>query len=413
MPSYDIAIVGAGPAGSSCATLLSRAGLRVALIDRAAFPRDKICGDGITPRGARALGRLGILPKVMQVAQPNRGVTIRGGTGRSFTIGFDRDPEGPSDLLVIPRLVLDSLLLEHAQKAGADFMAEVKVTEVRSSAADTAEIVDAQGGVVTARLAVLATGAESQLLRASGLLPGKPQLEHAARAYFDDVDGLDENVTLFFDGVDMPGYGWIFPTGPRSANIGCGVFDRGGMRQAQRLAELIAHHPLLAPMLARATQREPIRTYPLRTDFRPEFAGRAPRVCVGEAAGLVNPITGEGIDYALESAEFLAAAVGARWRRDAGAIHAVVEDYRRRLRRRFALRFGVYRWIQQHCLTGANTAEFLDLVETSPDLRRALVDGLFGRSRLSTYVRPQVLGPGLRMALGKRRVKHPSGADAL
>jgi flavin-dependent dehydrogenase len=256
---------------------------------------------------------------------------------------------------------------------------------------------------------VLATGAESQLLRASGLLASKPVLEHAARTYFDDVEGLDGNVTLFFDGVDMPGYGWIFPTGPRSANIGCGVFDQQGERQAKRLAQLIAEHPLLRPMLAHATQREPIRAYPLRTDFRPEYAGSAGRACIGEAAGLVNPITGEGIDYAFESAEFLAAAIKTRWGEEPHAVAAVLEDYRLRLKRRFALRFRLYRWVQRHCLTSANTAEFLAMVERSPALKTVLVDGLFGRTRLLNYLRPALLGPGLRLALLGGRLARRTG----
>jgi geranylgeranyl reductase family protein len=398
MPDFDIAIVGAGPAGSSCAALLAQRGHKVALIDRCQFPRDKVCGDGITPRGARALARLGVLPEVLAKAQAHRGVTIRGGAAKSFTIPFERDFSQPSELLVIPRLILDNLLVEHAVRSGAGFMPGIKVTQVRVAQSGSCLIEDGTGVVAEAHLAVLATGAQSQLLRSAGLLDEKPLIEHAARTYFDDVEGLDENVTLFFDGVDMPGYGWIFPTGPRSANIGCGVFDQGGTRQARRLAQLVKEHPLLAPMLATARQTEAIRTYPLRTDFRPAHAGRAPRVCIGEAAGLVNPITGEGIDYALESAQFLVEAVTAHWDRRAPRMEPVVEDYRRRLARRFALRFRIYRWIQQHCLTCANTAEFLNLVESSPALKRALVDGLFGRTRLSTYLKPEVLGPGLRMA---------------
>jgi flavin-dependent dehydrogenase len=122
MPDFDIAIVGAGPAGSSCAALLAQRGHKVALIDRCQFPRDKVCGDGITPRGARALARLGVLPEVLAKAQAHRGVTIRGGAAKSFTIPFERDFSQPSELLVIPRLILDNLLVEHAVRSGAGFM---------------------------------------------------------------------------------------------------------------------------------------------------------------------------------------------------------------------------------------------------------------------------------------------------
>jgi flavin-dependent dehydrogenase len=332
-------------------------------------------------------------------------VTIRGAGGRSFSIPFEREAGFPSDLLVIPRRVLDNVLVEHAKEQGATFFSGVKVESVRELGHGRTEILAAEGPVLQCRLAVFASGAESQLLRAVGLLSSKPLLEHAARAYFENVDGLDQNVTLFFDGVDMPGYGWIFPTGARSANIGCGVFDQRGTQQAKRLAHLVAEHPLLVSMLKNARQVEPIRAYPLRTDFRPAYAGVGARVCVGEAAGLVNPITGEGIDYAFESAEFLAQAAKLHWNSTSGVPHALVENYRARLRRRFALRFRFYRWVQHRCLSGADSADFLGLIEHSPALRRALVDGLFGRSRLSTYLNPPVLGAGLRMALFAR---HPS-----
>jgi geranylgeranyl reductase family protein len=402
MPDFDIGIVGAGPAGSASAALLARQGLSVALIDRAQFPRDKVCGDGITPRGARALVRLGAFDAIRAVAQAHRGVTIRGGEANSFTIPFERDPHNPSELLVLPRLVLDNLLLEHARRAGATVFVGTKITDVDEPEQGPCALIAADGSRISCQLAVLATGAESQLLRRAKLLEDKPALEHAARTYFEDVSGLDDNVTLFFDGVDMPGYGWIFPVSATSANIGCGVFDARGARQAPRLKQLITEHPLLRRLLRNARQVAPIMAYPLRTDFNPEFAGRSRRLCVGEAAGLVNPVTGEGIDYAFESAEFLAAAVSACWERGAQPGARLAEHYRTALARRFGLRFRLYRWIQRNCLSAHNTAAFLAKVEHSPMLQRCVVDGLFGRARPRDLLRPGVLGPALSLALSRR-----------
>ncbi len=253
---------------------------------------------------------------------------------------------------------------------------------------------------------VLATGAESQLLRACGLLDAKPPIEHAARAYFDGVDGLTDRVVLFFDGVDLPGYGWIFPTSSTSANIGCGVFAQDAvaagmakrpMPQAQRLEHLFATHPMLRRMLARATRREPIRAYPLRTDFRSGFAGRGRLLVVGEAAGLVNPITGEGIDYALESAEFLATAVRAHWRVDAhGALAAdasvhLLDAYRTRLSRRFTRRFQLYRAMQRYAMTPERVPVLLTQVSRAAALQRLVVDGLFGQLKPAHLFKPAAL----------------------
>jgi len=402
MSDFDVSIIGAGPAGSLSALLLSRMGLRVALFDRARFPRDKVCGDGITPRGARLLMQLGIVGDIHAQAFAARGVTLRGSDENSFSIAFGRDDAGISDLLILPRLKLDYLLLEHALAAGPRYFEATKVVKVDCDKDGPCRVLLADDRAVTSTVAIIATGAESQLLRKSGLLAQKPAVEHAARVYFDDVKGLDDHVTLFFDGVDMPGYGWIFPTSASSANIGCGVFAQRHRPQAERLRTLIDSHPLLRRQLEGARQTAPIKAYPLRTDFRVEHAGRARILCVGEAAGLVNPITGEGIDYAFESAQFAAEAISSSLARDGG--DSALAHYRERLRRRFATRFAIYRWVQAKCLSGDRADDFLAAVKASPALRQTVVDGLFGRARPRDYLRPNVLLPALKLAfLGARR----------
>ena len=412
-------VVGAGPAGSTAACLLRRQGRSVALIDRARFPRDKTCGDGITPRGARVLARIGALAEVAGEGFACRGVDIRGpgldGATVEFTMRFDqRRSTGPSDLIVLPRLALDDLLLRHALKAGPVWMDETKVVAVETHD-DHARVVTETGRVLEASTVVLATGAESQLLRACGLLDKKPATEHAARIYFDGVSGLSDRVVLFFDGVDLPGYGWIFPTSSTSANIGCGVFAQDSvdqraapkpMPQAQRLETLLATHPLLTRMLAGAHRSGPVRAYPLRTDFHRDFAGRDRVLVIGEAAGLVNPITGEGIDYALESAEFVAAAFAAHGPRGAGPIFTsadatrLTEDYRARLSRRFTRRFSLYRRVQRLALAPERTPALLTQVAGAPALQRLVIDGLFGRARPAHLLRPGTLWQLARMLAG-------------
>jgi len=413
---YDVCVVGAGPAGSTTASLLARQGRRVALIDRARFPRDKTCGDGITPRGARVLARIGALDDVRAAGYACHGVDIRGqGVDAmvDFTMRFDRSPgDEPSDLIVVPRLMLDDLLLRRALADGPDYFEDSKVVDVRPLP-DGARVVTDDGRSIDASLVVLATGAESQLLRTTGLLDAKPPLEHAARAYFEGVEGLTDRIVLFFDEVDLPGYGWIFPTSSSSANIGCGVFAQHGpsedearaMPQAKRLERLVATHPLLTRMLAKATRVGPVRAYPLRTDFCKRFAGRGRLLVVGEAAGLVNPITGEGIDYALESAEFVAEAVAGRWRSGAAkgvddhTSARVLDDYRARLARRFATRFKIYRAIQRHALTPSRFPAVLTQIARVPQMQRLLVESLFGRTRPSQLLKPSNLVHAARLLI--------------
>ena len=426
---FDICIVGAGPAGSTAAFLLARQGFSVALLDRATFPREKTCGDGITPRGTRVLHRIGALDLVASHGFACRGVDIRGSDGAGdaieFSLRFDQDPTGgPSDLIIVPRLTLDALLLRHAMTAGPTLFEASKAVDVQTHEGHARVITDT-GLSIDASLVVLATGAESQLLRACGLLQKKPPLEHAARAYFEGVEGLTDRVVLFFDGVDLPGYGWIFPTSPTSANIGCGVFAQDGAQapttsrpppQAQRLEQLLATHPLLKRMLANATQTGSTRVYPLRTDFKPEYAGRGRLLVIGEAAGLVNPVTGEGIDYALESAEFLAAAVAAHWpgraTAQAGALldtaqaQRITEHYRSQLSKRFKKRFIVYRAVQRHVLSPLRTPMLLAHLAKAPALQRLVVDSLFGRAKPAHLLRPAAFWQLLRI-LTRRTLAPP------
>jgi geranylgeranyl reductase family protein len=414
MSDFDFCIIGAGPAGSASAWQLARAGFRVALFDRARFPRDKTCGDGITPRGARALQRLGVLEAVRAKAYACSGVNVRASDAISYSIPFRKSQDHPnsaqdrepSDLLVLPRYQLDDILLQHALSAGPTFFENTKIVDVREGKGKTVDYCKLQtedGRIITCKLAIFATGAESQLLRTCKLLADKPPLEHAARVYFDNVTGLKDEVILFFDGVDQPGYGWIFPTSPTSANIGCGVFARVAMSQTERLKQLIAQHPLLQTMLANARQSAPLKAYPLRTDFKPEYAGHGRKVCIGEAAGLVNPVTGEGIDYALESAEFLTAAILQHCKKNPSRIEAerIVEAYRQRLTKRFKRRFALYRFVQRHALNDNNSARLLAQVQRAPALQRIVVDGLFGRGRPADFFKPEVLLHVARMMFSR------------
>jgi geranylgeranyl reductase family protein len=397
MNQFDVCIVGAGPAGSVAACLLARAGRRVALLERARFPRDKVCGDGITPRGARLLDEISLLEPIAAEAFACNGMTLRGSEDNSFDIDLKPDHRGPSALLVLPRMRLDELLLQQALATGLHYLDQTKVMRVEQNQ-DGCRVLIEGAEPVSADLVLLATGAESQLLRASGLLAAKPRLEHAARAYFEGVEGLESRVTLFFDGIDMPGYGWVFPTSATSANIGCGVFSRDGLPQLQRLRQLIESHPLLRRLLANARLIDSPKAYPLRTDFDAARVGQGRVLCLGEAAGLVNPITGEGIDYAFESARFAAAAILAPT-----ASLSVLDQYRRSVDRRFSRRFRIYRWVQQNCIAEGQADHFLAAVKRSPALQQTVVNGLFGRARPADYFHPRVLIPALRLAMMARR----------
>ena len=336
----DVLVVGAGPGGSAAAYYLARAGLRVLLLDKAEFPRDKTCGDGLSPRALAALDDMGLLPAVMQAGCRINGVEIYGPDGRSIAAPIPGQDGRPGYMLVVPRRVLDGLLLEHARAQGAAFMPRIHVTDAQSTA-DGVTVRGARDGqavAFNARAAVIATGAASGLLVRMGVLAQAPPGMLAARTYYEDLDVLHDRVQLRFDGVPLPGYAWVFPTGQRSANVGAG-FLAGRSRHTPRQAfDAFAGRTRLKAVLGRARRAGPVKGYPLRVDFAaaPTHAGRA--LLVGEAAGLVNPLSGEGIDYALESGRIAAQHLIAMFER-ADFSPAQFAAYDRALRERYLALF--------------------------------------------------------------------------
>src|SRR5262249_8751231 len=162
-----------------------------------------------------------------------------------------------------------------------------------------------------ARLCIIATGASTALLANLGLIAKRPQVMLAARAYYEGPLPCADRIQIRFDGVPLPGYGWVFPLSAASADVGVGYFARGFTIRRRPPNAGVAFQSFVrgrgvTALLNGAHQSGPERGYPLRVDF-PELPTSAGRVLlVGEAAGLVNPLTGEGIDYALESAQIAA-----------------------------------------------------------------------------------------------------------
>jgi flavin-dependent dehydrogenase len=174
------------------------------------------------------------------------------------------------------------------------------------------------------------------LLRKLDLLPDKPDLSVAARRYYKDLPSLDRNLHIRFDGIPLPGYGWIFPLSEHEANIGAGFMlgTRSKPASAPAALDAFLSHP---PVKNQVASGHPISTtsgFPLRTDFHHAPTHRGRLLLVGEAAGLVNPFTGEGIDYALESGELAAAALVEGLNTN-GPLQTYLKAYDQGLRQRF------------------------------------------------------------------------------
>jgi geranylgeranyl reductase family protein len=327
---YDALIVGSGPAGSIAALVLARGGARVALVDKARFPRDKACGDLIGPRGVQTLIDLGIVVDGPMVAD----MDVVGPTGRQVLLRASEGSTYPGHAVVVKRIRLDATLHRAATEAGAEsFTGRAAAPSFSESGQLTGfELDTEQPGPrrLTADVVIGADGALSRVATAAGLVDEARVLwAFAVRAYMEGAPPLPR--IHFWEPQrrsGYPGYGWVFPGEAGEANVGLGLGARGdrraGARAAKDLAGFVASAGLDPSLLGRTLggwiKMGMVGTNPAQ--------GRT--MLVGDAAGLVNPLQGEGIAQALASgrsaaeAFLVAGADGAaeRYRSDIGRRYA-------------------------------------------------------------------------------------------
>lgn len=327
--SYEVIVVGAGPAGSATAYWLAKAGRQVLLIDRMSFPRDKPCGDGLTLTAANCLDDMGL-------------TEVLGGVWASRVRyhGHDATTIAPlaKPLRLVPRRILDETLLRHAQSAGARVRTGCRVREVLDGPGGCAITVESNGVVdtVTAHHVVLAAGATGRRL-VDPVGATVAARGFAIRQYFRhdraDHDAMDVMmpVVASHDGGILPAYGWVFPAGPGLLNVGLGAYgDTCGPSVVRaRYSEFVRD---LSDGLLAGTRPDGLSAGgQLRCDYDPARSSTGRVLLVGDAAGLASPFTGEGIGFALESGQLAADAIHA----DFGDPDAVRGRYDRMLRNRY------------------------------------------------------------------------------
>ena len=345
----DVLVVGAGPAGSACAQTLARAGLDVLLVDQHNFPRDKVCGDALIPDAHAALRRMGVYEEVTSLARPVphlRCVAPRGG-----------HVDVPGTLSVLPRKVLDHVLVRAAERAGARLLTpmrfEAPLLDGERVAGGRFHLSDAPDGTpahhIHARWVVLATGAMPQALSASGLCERHTPSGMAVRTYVrhGGMAGKISQLQVVWHHEMRGGYGWLFPAPDGVYNIGVGTTEshrldagrgrRQGMNLRQMFQAFCGVYPPAAELMRDGQALGPLKGASLRVSLRGAKWSRPGLLAAGEAVGSTYALTGEGIGKALESGLLAAEALLRNTRSDDPAVRQHYEDGLRRMQPQFML----------------------------------------------------------------------------
>ncbi len=296
MQTFDVAVVGAGPAGCAAAITARRYGLSVVCVDKAVFPRDKTCGDGLTANALRLLEHLGLSLAAFSATDPAvvRETVLVSPSGRRVVLPLRDDGVHAA---VVERRTLDAALVSLVRDHGVDVREGCEVSSLDA---------------LPARVVIAADGHWSPVRRL--VEPDAPRdLGEwlAARQYFDGVG--DDRLWVLFERDLLPGYAWVFPLPGGRANVGYGVLradGRTGRDLKDLWPDLLARASMRAVLGDNARPLGQVRAWPIPTRYSAARLRHGTRVLfAGDAAGVVDPMTGEGIAQALETGMLAARAV--------------------------------------------------------------------------------------------------------
>ena len=312
----DVLVVGGGPAGAATAHWLAKAGRDVVVVEKKTFPREKTCGDGLTPRAVRQLDDMGLTP-VLEGHHRYDGLRAVA-HGVTLELEWPEHPEYPSHGYVVRRRDLDAAVAERAVELGATLHTGTEaVRPIQRDGLVTGAVVR-QDGVereVHARYVVVADGANSRFGRALGTARNRSYpMGIAIRTYFESPRHDDPWIESALDvrdrqGRSLPGYGWIFPVGDGTINVGIGLLSTFKGYREVNTSHLMEEFAATAPSYwgidpSSPTQAPTGGRIPMAQSVNPKIGPTW--VAVGDAAGSVNPFNGEGIDYAYETGRIVA-----------------------------------------------------------------------------------------------------------
>ena len=311
---HEVIVVSAGPGGATAAMELAQKGHDVLLVDRVKFPRDKTCGDAIPAGAIDILALLGMKEKIAQADfYPVDSMLMVSPQGHTFVSHFNLSLAG-SESYVVPRLKFDNLLYQHALDSGAAFCQANVMEPLMDRGRVVGVRVRRNGSIqdIRAHLVIAADGATSALARA--LRPDKHQDMHRAvaiRAYLDDFVEIAHQVEFYFYKDVLPGYAWIFPTEEGQVNIGLGIridYFRQMRGNLEKMLDQFINIPDIKKRFKTTTRLHDLSTWQLNFGSQKMQRAYEGALLVGDAACLINPLTGGGIHNAIISAQLAAAA---------------------------------------------------------------------------------------------------------
>jgi geranylgeranyl reductase family protein len=327
---YDVVIVGGGPSGSACAYWLAEAGWSVCLIEKKHFPREKTCGDGLTPRSVYQLAQMGLEDVVAANGHKYNGLRAFG-FGASLEMNWPEHPIFPNYGYTITRFNLDGLVAENAAKLGATVLNGVEALDLLDPTPESENRLKGAAGVlvkdkdtdttaeIRGRYLVVGDGQNSRLGRELGVTRNRDwPMGMALRGYYTsdrhDEPWIDSHLDIRDTSGDVvPGYGWIFPLGDGRVNVGVGLLSTGGAWKGVNTTKLQEY------FVAQTAEAWGLND---ETCCGPPTGGRLPMglsmgprigantMTIGDATGMVNPFNGEGIAYGYESGRLAAGVLG-------------------------------------------------------------------------------------------------------
>jgi menaquinone-9 beta-reductase len=396
--SCDVLVVGGGPSGAACAYWLASAGHDVVVVERKSYPREKTCGDGLTPRSVRQLEDMGLGDELAGAGHRFSGLRSHG-FGRTLELTWPDHPTLPGYGYVITRKDLDALVAERATKAGATVWDGTEAMEpiVEGGLVRGALVKSKHSGggpvAVRARYTVIADGANSRFGRSLGTSRNRSYpLGMAIRGYWTSPRHDEPWIDSWLDirdkaGNVLPGYGWIFPVGDGRINVGVGLLSTFNQWKAVNTTHLLQSFAEYAP---------PSWDIRPETSCGPATGGRLPMgmsvgphvgptwLVTGDAGGTINPFNGEGIAYAYESGRFAADAVHlALASGDGMALHT----YERRLEAEYDLYYKVARAF----VRVIGHPEIMKVLVSTGMRSRSLMDWVL--RIMANLLRPDEMGP--------------------